>query len=215
MDGNSAGWFASDAVADGRNSQNLRGPGATGILESATSGIGAAARDDCTAPGGGDTRGTRTADPALDFRRFWAATYSAGLVGIFLSCRGVRAGACSADGDLSSGTSGGGTDGEPPAGGAGGDVAVVVCERAIRILCPPGAIQHRLWGAGGCDRVDGVDAAFGGDCISWGGVECGADGKPTGRGAQWLNSSCAWNATPATRRTSDPCASYSQGAHWC
>src|SRR5580704_12217411 len=231
MDGNAAGRLAGDAAADGRDSSNLWGSGAAGILAPATSGTGVALGDDCSAAGSGDIGSSRAADPALACSGTWPAAYPAGMVDDFLSRSGDCAGDAGAHRDLSSGSSGRGTDAQRLTGGDGGDLAVVAGQRAIWILRAARAVQRGVWRACGGHRIDGVDAAVGGDHISGGGVECGIGREPAGgartqlkalleraaernHGTLWLNNWFAWSAIRAIRRKSGPCASCFRRKPW-
>ena len=69
-----------------------------------------------------------------------------------------------------------GTNAERSARRDGGDFIVVAGERAIWVLCAPGAVQRCVRRACGGDRIDGVDATLRGDHISGCGVECRTGG---------------------------------------
>src|SRR4029077_4071497 len=118
--GNAAGGIAGDAAADGRDSSNLWGSGAAGILAPATSGTGVALGDDCSVAGSGDIGSSRAADPALACAGTWPAAYPAGMVDDFLSRSGHCAGDAGAHRDLSSGSSGQGKEAQSLTGGGGG-----------------------------------------------------------------------------------------------
>jgi len=184
MDWNAAGRFSGDAAADGGDSSNLWGSGEAGVFAPATSGIGVATSHDCTTAGSGDIGGSWTADPAVACAGTGPATHPAGVVDDFLSCGGDCAGDAGAYGDLSRGSAGRGTDAKRLAGGDGGDIVVVAGKRSVRILRAASALQCGLRRTCGGYRIDGVDAAIGGDHISGGGVECGIGREP------------AWSACP-------------------
>src|SRR5579864_5545698 len=124
MDGNLAGWVAGDAAAHGRNSSNLRRPGAARLSAPAASWIGVAAGDHRTAVGGRDTRRSWPPYPALACAGAWPQPHPAGLVDGFLSRGGDYTGDAGAYRDLSSGAAGGEKPAQRLAGRGSGYVAL-------------------------------------------------------------------------------------------